>query len=217
MTRQDRNPTSLFTKVSDVLLFVGGFTLGVVLNNLKEYYPLNPQLASLSISAISSSLPSNIPSQMLMPDVTLAVKNSNPKLEIVTAAPTASNSNTSQTFAFQIRSNNMSKICVTQPNITRGYLKKYLRPPKAFRDMNVSELLWRASMSPRIPEYPIHLVPKVAFMFLTKGPVHLALLWENFFKGHQGLYSIYVHSSPSYEAASHPECTTFVTTILLSF
>nr|XP_028947408.1 glycosyltransferase BC10-like [Malus domestica] len=103
----------------------------------------------------------------------------------------------------------MSKICATQPNITGGYLKKYLRPPKVFHDMNVSELLWRASMSPRILEYPIHLVPKVAFMFLTKGPVHLALLWENFFKGHQGLYSIYVHSSPSYEAASHPESPVF--------
>ncbi|KAM0986826.1 hypothetical protein ACFX2I_011005 [Malus domestica] len=87
MARQDRNPTSLFTKVSDVLLFVGGFTLGVVPSNLKEYYPLNPQLASLPISAISSSLPSNIPSQMLMPGVTSAVQNSTPKLENVTAAP----------------------------------------------------------------------------------------------------------------------------------
>ncbi|CAN6550212.1 unnamed protein product [Malus baccata var. baccata] len=43
----------------------------------------------------------------------------------------------------------------------------YLKPPKAFHDMNVEELLWRASMSPRIRGHPFHLVPKVAFMFLA--------------------------------------------------
>ena len=88
-------------------------------------------------------------------------------------------------------------------------LKDYLKPPKAFHDMNNSELLWRASMTPRIPEYPFHLVPKVAFMFLTKGPVVLAPLWEKFFAGHQGLYSIYVHSSPSYNHSSYTETPVF--------
>ncbi|CAI5989477.1 unnamed protein product [Closterium sp. NIES-65] len=39
---------------------------------------------------------------------------------------------------------------------------------------------------------------KVAFMFLTKGAVPLAPLWERFFKGHEGRYSIYVHASPDY-------------------
>lgn len=43
----------------------------------------------------------------------------------------------------------------------------YLKPPKAFHDMNVEELLCRASMSPRIRGHPFHLVPKVAFMFLA--------------------------------------------------
>ncbi|KAM1190382.1 hypothetical protein ACFX13_011262 [Malus domestica] len=42
----------------------------------------------------------------------------------------------------------------------------YLKPPKAF-PVNVEELLWRASMSPRIRGHPFHLVPKVAFMFLA--------------------------------------------------
>lgn len=41
-------------------------------------------------------------------------------------------------------------------------------------------------------------VPKVAFMFLTKGPIPLAPLWEKFFEGHEGFYSIYIHSSPDY-------------------
>lgn len=40
--------------------------------------------------------------------------------------------------------------------------------------------------------------PKVVFMFLTPGPVPLAPLWESFFRGHEGLYSIYVHTHPSY-------------------
>ncbi|KAF5778723.1 putative glycosyl transferase, family 14 [Helianthus annuus] len=39
---------------------------------------------------------------------------------------------------------------------------------------------------------------KVAFMFLTPGRLPLAPLWELFFKGHEGLYSIYVHPHPSY-------------------
>lgn len=63
-------------------------------------------------------------------------------------------------------------------------------------------------MAPRIAKYPFHRVPKVAFLFLTKGPVHLAPLWEKFFKGHQGLYSIYVHSNPSYNG-SYPETPVF--------
>ncbi|XP_042511200.1 glycosyltransferase BC10-like [Macadamia integrifolia] len=66
----------------------------------------------------------------------------------------------------------------------------------SMHDMNDNELLWRASMVPRIDKAAI---PKVAFMFLTRGPWPLAPLWEKFFKGHDGLYSIYVHSDPSFE------------------
>lgn len=63
-------------------------------------------------------------------------------------------------------------------------------------------------MAPRINKYPFDRVPKIAFLFLTKGPVLMAPLWEKFFKGHQGLYSIYVHSSPSYNE-SYPESPVF--------
>ncbi|KAJ7963133.1 Core-2/I-branching beta-1,6-N-acetylglucosaminyltransferase family protein [Quillaja saponaria] len=65
--------------------------------------------------------------------------------------------------------------------------------------MNDTELLWRASFVPRIKGYPFKRVPKIAFMFLTKGPLPMEPLWEKFFKGHEGLYSIYVHSLPSYQ------------------
>ncbi|CAI0380166.1 unnamed protein product, partial [Linum tenue] len=65
-------------------------------------------------------------------------------------------------------------------------------------EMNDEELLWRASMVPRIVSVPFRRVPKVAFMFLTRGALPLAPLWEVFFRGHEGLYSIYVHNLPNY-------------------
>ncbi|XP_039055534.1 glycosyltransferase BC10-like [Hibiscus syriacus] len=40
--------------------------------------------------------------------------------------------------------------------------------------------------------------PKVAFMFLSRGSLPLAPLWEKFFMGHEGLYSIYIHTSPKF-------------------
>lgn len=45
---------------------------------------------------------------------------------------------------------------------------------------------------------PFERVPKIAFMFLTRGPLPLHPLWERFFRGHEGLYSIYVHPMPSF-------------------
>lgn len=79
-------------------------------------------------------------------------------------------------------------------------LQQWIRPPlNLMHTMTDAELLWRASFVPRIKKYPFQRVPKIAFMFLTKGPLPLAPLWERFLKGHQGLYSVYVHSLPSFE------------------
>uniref|UniRef100_A0ACD5ZYL2 Uncharacterized protein n=1 Tax=Avena sativa TaxID=4498 RepID=A0ACD5ZYL2_AVESA len=64
--------------------------------------------------------------------------------------------------------------------------------------MSDEELFWRASMVPRVEEYPYQRVPKVAFLFLTRGPLPFARLWERFFRGHRGLYSVYVHALPDY-------------------
>ncbi|XP_054786881.1 glycosyltransferase BC10-like [Prosopis cineraria] len=63
-------------------------------------------------------------------------------------------------------------------------------------NMDDEELFWRALMVPKRKKFQGEHVPKIAFMFLTKGPLHLAPLWEMFFKGHQGLYTIYVHTHP---------------------
>ncbi|KAH6822584.1 Core-2/I-branching beta-1 [Perilla frutescens var. hirtella] len=75
------------------------------------------------------------------------------------------------------------------------------KPPRLMHGMSDEELLWRASMAPKIEEFPFERVPKIAFMFLTRGEVVMAPLWEKFFKGNQGLYSIYVHSDPSFNGS----------------
>jgi hypothetical protein len=54
-------------------------------------------------------------------------------------------------------------------------------------------------MLPYKKGYPFDRVPKVAFMFLTRGPLPLLPLWERFFRGHAGYFSIYVHTPEDYE------------------
>lgn len=69
--------------------------------------------------------------------------------------------------------------------------------------MDDAELLRRASK-------PISRAPKVAFMFLTVGPLPLALLWERFFYGvDPNHYSIYVHSLPDYQPDADPSSVFF--------
>ncbi|GBG77056.1 hypothetical protein CBR_g23382 [Chara braunii] len=40
---------------------------------------------------------------------------------------------------------------------------------------------------------------RVAFLFLTRGPLPLAPLWDLFFRGNEQLYSVVVHTSPGFE------------------
>ncbi|CAK9143968.1 unnamed protein product [Ilex paraguariensis] len=99
-----------------------------------------------------------------------------------------------------------NEVATVRPNLQPcieelNSLDRWIRPPSnLLHSMNDKELLWRASLVPRIKKYPFTRVPKIAFMFLTKGPLPLAPLWERFFKGHEGLYSIYTHSLPSFQA-----------------
>ncbi|KAK6146852.1 hypothetical protein DH2020_020721 [Rehmannia glutinosa] len=86
--------------------------------------------------------------------------------------------------------------------------REFIEPPTFMHGMNDRELMWRASMAPKIREFPFKRVPKVAFMFLIRGPVILAPLWEKFFRGHKGLYSVYVHSDPFFNG-SEPEDSVF--------
>ncbi|XP_047321413.1 glycosyltransferase BC10-like [Impatiens glandulifera] len=88
------------------------------------------------------------------------------------------------------------KECIEVPNSIKNWIKP---PSNLLHTMTDKELFWRATFVPRIKKYPFKRTPKIAFMFLTKGPLPLAPLWDRFFKGHEGLYSIYIHSLPSYQ------------------
>ncbi|KAJ8753676.1 hypothetical protein K2173_026352 [Erythroxylum novogranatense] len=90
----------------------------------------------------------------------------------------------------------LSNISTKTP--ARTGLSEFLRLPNASHDMAEKELLWRASLVPRIHEFPFKVVPKVAFLFLSRGSLPFAPLWELFFKGHDGLYSVYWHTSPRF-------------------
>ncbi|KAL5728919.1 hypothetical protein ACHQM5_001942 [Ranunculus cassubicifolius] len=87
--------------------------------------------------------------------------------------------------------------CIEEP-IT---LERWIKPPYTpMHKMSDEELFWRATFVPRVKKYPFKRTPKIAFMFLTRGPLPLAPLWERFLKGHEGLFSIYIHTLPTYHA-----------------
>ncbi|KAG6600709.1 hypothetical protein SDJN02_05388, partial [Cucurbita argyrosperma subsp. argyrosperma] len=76
----------------------------------------------------------------------------------------------------------------------------FIHPENLTHTMSDDELFWRASMvSKKEDYYPFKRIPKVAFMFLTRGPLPMLPLWERFFSGHEKLFSIYVHALPGYE------------------
>ncbi|MQL83407.1 hypothetical protein Taro_015909 [Colocasia esculenta] len=84
---------------------------------------------------------------------------------------------------------------------TTDYLgmDNYIEPKQLKHSMTDDELFWRASMVPKKVDYPYKRVPKVAFMFLTRGALPFAPLWERFFQGHEDLFSVYVHCLPDYK------------------
>ncbi|XP_057811362.1 glycosyltransferase BC10-like [Salvia miltiorrhiza] len=75
-------------------------------------------------------------------------------------------------------------------------LQEWILPSEVWHSMSDEEVMWRASMAPRIMEPPFNRTPKIAFMFLTRGRLPLAPLWEMFFEGNEGLFSIYLHTPP---------------------
>lgn len=77
-------------------------------------------------------------------------------------------------------------------------MEAFVRPKYLNHEMTDEELFWRASMMPYKEEYPFDRLPKMSFMFLTRGPLPMLPLWEKFFKGHEKLFSIYVHAPPGF-------------------
>lgn len=94
-----------------------------------------------------------------------------------------------------------SQPCIEESN----GLNHWIKPPSSLmHKMTDEELFWRASFVPRVKKFPFRRVRKVALMFLTKGHLPLYPLWEKFLEGHEKLYSIYIHSYPSYHADFPP-------------
>ncbi|KAI3818280.1 hypothetical protein L1987_12084 [Smallanthus sonchifolius] len=63
-----------------------------------------------------------------------------------------------------------------------------------WHSLSNNELMEKVARVPRVIEGPW----KVAFMFLTRGHLPLGSLWEKFFKGHEDLFSIYLHTFPDF-------------------
>ncbi|KAG8078643.1 hypothetical protein GUJ93_ZPchr0007g4907 [Zizania palustris] len=83
-----------------------------------------------------------------------------------------------------------------RPGVDVGFAE-FVAPTRLMHNMSDEQLVWRATMAPASGAYPFERVPKVAFMFLAgRGVLPLAPLWERFFRGHEGLFSVYVHAPP---------------------
>lgn len=79
-------------------------------------------------------------------------------------------------------------------------MESFIRLQNLSHQMTDNELFWRASLVPQKEEFPFKRVPRVAFMFLTRGPLPMLPLWERFFSGQDvKKYSIYVHALPGFE------------------
>ena len=71
-----------------------------------------------------------------------------------------------------------------------------------WHNLTDEELLLRASAMPSHPELYQKDTRKIALLFLTRGPLPLALVWDQWLKGQDGLYSVYVHPKPGFKYGS---------------
>ncbi|XP_011094091.1 uncharacterized protein LOC105173886 isoform X1 [Sesamum indicum] len=69
-------------------------------------------------------------------------------------------------------------------------------PPKPARELTDDEIASRIVIREMLKTPPaISLNPKIAFLFLTPGALPFERLWDKFFQGHEGRFSVYVHAS----------------------
>ncbi|KAJ1405727.1 Glycosyl transferase, family 14 [Sesbania bispinosa] len=172
-----------------ILVFGCGLLIGITLTFCVKNFSFNFQIQQFTVpSSLKSPLPPPVSPSLPIISSNISIPNEN--------------NNTEQPFS-------PSSLMITQKRvITKKGLSDLLETPMIMHDMSEEELLWRASLVPLIHKLPFKQTPKVAFLFLIKGPVLLAPLWERFFKGNEGLYSIYVHSHPSFNETV-PESSVF--------
>ncbi|OIW19408.1 hypothetical protein TanjilG_09428 [Lupinus angustifolius] len=69
-------------------------------------------------------------------------------------------------------------------------------PPITVREYTDDEIVARVVIRDILKSTPIvSKNPKVAFMFLSPGSLPFERLWDKFFQGHEGKFSVYVHAS----------------------
>ncbi|XP_016479818.1 glycosyltransferase BC10-like [Nicotiana tabacum] len=128
-----------------------------------------------------------------------------PKLNPPPSQPLNLPSNQQPQQRVQLNNDRRVENNIKTKRVGRIGLTDYIKPPEAMHDMNDEELIWRASMVPKVRNFPFKRTPKIAFMFLARGSLPLAPLWERFFKGNEGRYSIYIHSQPSFNGIAPEE------------
>ncbi|KAI3801589.1 hypothetical protein L1987_29698 [Smallanthus sonchifolius] len=68
--------------------------------------------------------------------------------------------------------------------------------PPAIRELSDDEIASRVVISNILNTPPMKSEnPKIAFMFLAVGSLPFEKLWDKFFQGHEGRFSIYIHAS----------------------
>ncbi|OAY59220.1 hypothetical protein MANES_01G014300v8 [Manihot esculenta] len=93
----------------------------------------------------------------------------------------------------------LEMLLLNRTSNSTGWKNLFKPPTSVYHDMEEEELLWRASMVPNVGNSTLPRAKKVAFLFLTHGPLPLAPFWDLFFKGYEDLYSVYVHSNPLFK------------------
>ncbi|KAL6965205.1 hypothetical protein U1Q18_036259 [Sarracenia purpurea var. burkii] len=69
-------------------------------------------------------------------------------------------------------------------------------PPAPARDLTDDEIASRVVIRDILSTLPTQSMKrKIAFLFLTPGSLPFEMLWDKFFNGHEGRFSVYVHAS----------------------
>ncbi|KAL3676933.1 hypothetical protein R1sor_026881 [Riccia sorocarpa] len=87
-----------------------------------------------------------------------------------------------------------SELCRSGTHIIRRPVPVAVVPERTFTDDEITaRAVAKDVLSRRWNERPP--VAKIAFMFMTPGPLPFEPIWHEFFKGHEGFFTIYVHAS----------------------
>ncbi|CAA0839617.1 Core-2/I-branching beta-1-6-N-acetylglucosaminyltransferase family protein [Striga hermonthica] len=150
----------------------------------------------------------SIPSLLLISPISLSISD-NPSVIPLSSTNETFNDRTNVSTEDNLRAPPPPLIILSSPNETSNYTNN-ITSPTNFSIGNDStqsmsedeELFTRASRVQGSTGKESK--AKVAFLFLARGPLPLAPFWDGFFKGHDGLFSVYVHSHPSYNDSSSP-------------